>query len=102
VKSVFSNLMDNAIKYSPPGNTIRVSAGTVSPKGLEFSITNTCRPMSKADLDRLFNPFFRIPGQKASGTGLGLAIAKKQITRCKGNISADHNGREICLTVFIP
>jgi two-component system sensor histidine kinase CpxA len=102
VKSVFSNLMDNAIKYSLPGNTIRVSAGTVSPKGLEFSITNTCGPMSKEDLDRLFNPFFRIPGQKASGTGLGLAIAKKQITRCKGNISADHNGREICLTVFIP
>lgn len=102
VKSVFSNLMDNAIKYSPPGNTIRVSAGTVSPKGLEFSITNTCGPMSKEDLDRLFNPFFRIPGQKASGTGLGLAIAKKQITRCKGDISADHNGREICLTVFIP
>nr|WP_319392312.1 HAMP domain-containing sensor histidine kinase [uncultured Desulfobacter sp.] len=102
VKSVFSNLMDNAIKYSLPGNTIRVSAGTVSPKGLEFSITNTCGPMSKEDLDRLFNPFFRIPGQKASGTGLGLAIAKKQITRCKGRISADHNGREICLTVFIP
>jgi len=102
VKSVFSNLMDNAIKYSPPGNTIRVSAGTVSPKGLEFSITNTCAPMSQADLDRLFNPFFRIPGHKASGTGLGLAIAKKQVLRCKGTIHAEHTGREICLTVSLP
>ncbi|WP_020586278.1 HAMP domain-containing sensor histidine kinase [Desulfobacter curvatus] len=102
VKSVFSNLMDNAIKYSPPGNSIRVSAGTVSPKGLEFSITNTCAPMSQKDLDRLFNPFFRIPGQKASGTGLGLAIAKKQVLRCKGNIHAEHTGRTICLTVSLP
>lgn len=102
VKSVFSNLMDNAIKYSPPGKTIRVSAGTVSPKGLEFSITNTCAPMSQEDLDRLFNPFFRIPGQKASGTGLGLAIAKQQVLRCKGTIHAEHTGREICMSVYIP
>jgi len=102
VKSIFSNLMDNAIKYSPPGNTIRVSAGTVSPKGLEFSITNTCAPMSQEDLDRLFNPFFRIPGQKASGTGLGLAIAKNQALRCKGTIRAEHTGRKICLIVSLP
>lgn len=102
VKSVFSNLMDNAIKYSPSGKTIHVSAGTVSPKGLEFSITNTCAPMSQEDIDRLFNPFFRIPGQKASGTGLGLAIAKKQVLRCKGTIHAEHTGRKICLTVSLP
>ena len=102
LKSVFSNLMDNAIKYSPPGNTIHLSAGTVPPKGLEFSITNPCAPMNQEDLDRLFNPFFRIPGQKAPGTGLGLAIAKKQILRCKGTIHAEHTGREICLTVYLP
>ncbi len=102
VKSVFSNLMDNAIKYSAPGNTIHVSAGTVSPKGLEFSVTNPCAPMSQEDLDRLFNPFFRIPGQKAPGTGLGLAIAKKQVLRCKGTIRAEHTGQEICLTVSLP
>lgn len=102
VKSVFSNLMDNAIKYSPPGNTIHVSAGTVSSKGLEFSVTNPCAPMSQEDLDRLFNPFFRIPGQKAPGTGLGLAIAKKQVLRCKGTIRAEHTGQEICLTVSLP
>nr|WP_320189906.1 HAMP domain-containing sensor histidine kinase [uncultured Desulfobacter sp.] len=102
IKSVLSNLMDNAIKYSPPGNSIHVCAGTVSPKGLEFSVTNTCAPMRQEDLDRLFNPFFRIPGQKASGTGLGLAIAKKQILRCQGTIRAEHNGREICLAVYIP
>nr|WP_320015575.1 HAMP domain-containing sensor histidine kinase [uncultured Desulfobacter sp.] len=102
VKSIFTNLMDNAIKYSPPGNTIHVSAGTISPKGLEFSISNPCKPMSQEDIDRLFNPFFRIPGQKAPGTGLGLAIAKKQVLRCKGTIRAEHTGREICLTVFLP
>jgi signal transduction histidine kinase len=58
--------------------------------------------MSQEDLDRLFNPFFRIPGQKAPGTGLGLAIAKKQVRRCKGTIRAEHTGREICLTVYLP
>ena len=102
VKSIFTNLMDNAIKYSPPGNTIHVSAGTIPPKGLEFSISNPCKPMSQEDIDRLFNPFFRIPGQKAPGTGLGLAIAKKQVLRCKGTIRAEHTGREICLTVYLP
>ncbi|WP_321495664.1 HAMP domain-containing sensor histidine kinase [uncultured Desulfobacter sp.] len=102
VKSVLSNLMDNAIKYSRSGNTIHVSAGTVSPKGLEFSVSNPCPPMSQNDLDRLFNPFFRIPGQKAPGTGLGLTIAKKQVMRCKGTIRAEHNGREICMTVSLP
>jgi len=102
VKSVLSNLMDNAIKYSPPGNIIHVCAGTVSPKGLEFSIANPCEPISQKDLDRLFNPFFRVPGQKAPGTGLGLAIAKKQVMRCRGTIRAEHTGREICLTVSLP
>lgn len=41
------------------------------------SVKNAWALMSQNDLDRLFNPFFRIPGQKALGTGLGLAIAKK-------------------------
>ena len=58
VKSVFSNLMDNAIKYSPSGSTIRVCAGTVSPKGVEFAVTNPCAPMSQNDIDRLFQPVF--------------------------------------------
>ena len=102
LKSVFSNLMDNAIKYSPPGSTIHVSAGTVSPKCLEFSVTNPCPAMSQEDLDRLFNPYFRVPGQKAPGTGLGLAIAKKQVLRCKGTIRAEHTGQDICLTVSLP
>ncbi len=102
VKSIFSNLMDNAIKYTQPGSTIRISAGTVSPKGLEFSVSNPCPPISQEDLDRLFDPFFRLAGQQAKGTGLGLTIAKRHILRCKGQIQARHTGKEICLTVYLP
>lgn len=102
LKSVFSNLMDNAVKYTVPGNTIFISAESVLSKGLEFSVTNPGPPLSKTDLKKLFDPFFRLAGQNAPGSGLGLTITRKQVSRCKGKIWAENTPKGLCLSVSLP
>ena len=102
LKSVLANLLDNAVKYTDPGNTIFVTARSVQDRGLEFSVTNPGPALSGRDLKRLFDPFFRLAGQNAPGSGLGLTIAKKQVTRCRGTIAARNTDRGLRLWVTLP
>ncbi|WDP84019.1 MAG: HAMP domain-containing histidine kinase [Desulfobacter sp.] len=102
LKSVLSNLLDNAVKYTDSGKTIRVHARPGKKKGLKFSVTTPGKPLSKEDLDKLFNPFFRVSGQLAPGSGLGLTIAKKQVNRCQGKIQAQNTDQGLCLSVSLP
>lgn len=65
------NLLDNAIRYTPPGSDI---VATLAP-GL-CSVEDNGQGMSEADLQRLGERFWRPPGQHASGSGLGLSIVR--------------------------
>jgi len=102
LKSVLSNLLDNAVKYTVPGNTIFVSGRSCKDRGLEFSVTNPGTPLSAKNLEKLFDPFFRLEGQNAAGSGLGLTITKKQITRCRGKICARNTDKGLCFSVHLP
>lgn len=78
----FLNILINAMQAMPDGGLLSLSTGRQSAKGPVFvRITDTGIGMSKAKIDRIFNPFFT---DKNRGTGLGLAIAK--------NIIDSHNG----------
>lgn len=102
LKSILTNLMDNALKYTSPGGLIRIEAGPALARGLEFSITNTCQPLSDQDISMLFKPFFRVPGHEAVGSGLGLTIARKQAARCKGSLTAHQTVTGLCFRVVLP
>ncbi|MEH0021636.1 MAG: HAMP domain-containing sensor histidine kinase [Desulfobacter sp.] len=102
LRSVLSNLMDNAVKYTAPGETIVIRARSTTGTGLRFSVTNPCPPLSNKDLGLLFRPFFRVTGQKAPGSGLGLTIARKQLRRCRGKISARNTEAGLAFRVTLP
>jgi two-component system, OmpR family, sensor histidine kinase KdpD len=83
---VLTNLLENAVKFSPPGSPIRVSA-VGSPTTIRVTVEDRGPGISKDDRDRIFEPFERGLGG-AAGTGLGLAIAKAVITAHGGRIWA--------------
>lgn len=69
-------LLDNAVKFSPPGTSITV-AQQVTSKGWQVSITDHGCGIPPEDLPHIFDKFRTNRGQNPQGTGLGLAIAKE-------------------------
>ena len=90
LEEVFTNLIDNAIKYSRQGSvTIRQD---VKKNVVSTHIKDTGIGMSAAERDRLFQRFARIRNEKTqniSGTGLGLWITKQYVEKMKGRIYVD-------------
>lgn len=86
------NVLDNAIRYTPHGGSIRVLTGA-STKGLQLAVTDGGPGISEEDLGRLFHRFYR--GDEArsraeGGSGLGLAIAKSLVEAHDGRIWAEN------------
>lgn len=90
LQEVFTNLVDNAVKYSVRGEvTIYVKQ---SGKNKTFAVRDTGIGMSAEERKRLFQRFYRIKNDKTkeiSGTGLGLWIIKQYIEKMGGSISVD-------------
>jgi two-component system, NtrC family, sensor histidine kinase KinB len=81
---VFTNLVSNAIKYSPANGEITLSA-VHSGSDVEFTIADHGAGISEQHQARVFDRFFRVPGQEKTGAGLGLSIARE--------ITVAHGGR---------
>lgn len=79
LESVFSNLLSNAVRYTPAGGHISVRWWSDEEGGPTFAVTDDGPGIEPAHIPRLTERFYRVdPGRKASsgGTGLGLAIVK--------------------------
>ena len=87
-RTLFSVLLENALKYTPVGGMIRLSVRSGSRAVLESE--NTCGSIDPATLDRLFERFYRAPEHRAqqSGSGLGLSIAREITEMFGGTIRA--------------
>jgi two-component system, OmpR family, sensor histidine kinase KdpD len=88
IDQVVSNLMENAVKFSPPASPIFVSASGWD-GGIRVRVANAGEGIRKEDRERLFEPFVRGEGQTVPGTGLGLAIAKAIVVAHRGRIWID-------------
>jgi two-component system phosphate regulon sensor histidine kinase PhoR len=89
LQTVLSNLLDNAIQYSRPGDSIRISAATSPPGSVEITVADTGPGIAESHLPRLFERFYRVDAGRSreqGGTGLGLAIAKHLCAALGGNI----------------
>jgi two-component system, OmpR family, sensor histidine kinase KdpD len=81
LERVFSNLIENAVRYSPPDVPVRVSGGTGGGRVI-VRVTDRGRGIPAQQRGQVFEPFFR--GRDAGGgSGLGLAI-------CRGFVEANH------------
>ncbi|MBW1891499.1 MAG: HAMP domain-containing protein [Deltaproteobacteria bacterium] len=87
VQRMIANLIDNAIKYTPPGGKIDVTTG-IDPDGrVVISVKDTGIGISAKDLRQIFDRFFRCdPSRSKSGAGLGLSLAKAVAEAHKGSI----------------
>jgi two-component system phosphate regulon sensor histidine kinase PhoR len=93
IEQVLANLVHNAVKFTPRGGTVRLSA--VDDDGrVSFSVSDTGAGIEAADLDRVFERFYKADRARSSeGTGLGLAIAKHLVQSHGGRIEARSDGR---------
>jgi two-component system sensor histidine kinase SenX3 len=84
--TALSNLVENAIAYSPKGTPVSVSR-TVRGDDVAIAVTDRGIGIAKEDQERVFERFFRVDKARSratGGTGLGLAIVK--------HVAANHNG----------
>ena len=79
MEKVFSNLIGNAVKYSPSGAAIRIS-GHMESGQLEFSVENTGTHIPDESIPKLFDAFYRVEqsrSRKTGGSGLGLYVTQR-------------------------
>ena len=84
LQRMLSNILDNGVKYTPSGGKIKVSLTESESRDLVISVNDTGVGISKADLPRIFERFYRCDQSRSQpGTGLGLSLARA-IARAHG------------------
>jgi signal transduction histidine kinase len=99
LRIVFFNILNNAVKYSPPDGTIHVE-GAVKDGFVEIRIRDAGEGIAPADLPHIFEKHYRAPANKAAGSGLGLYIVRGIVMLHGGTVSADSSpgkGTTICV-----
>jgi len=89
LRQVVVNLIDNAIKYTPPGGTISVTSGIAHEKAF-LEVTDSGVGIPQEAIPYLFERFYRVDGARTrqlGGTGLGLAIVKSICTAFGGTVT---------------
>jgi two-component system, NtrC family, sensor histidine kinase KinB len=87
---VFGNLLTNALKHTSAGGRIHITA-EANDAWVRFIVSDTGEGIPKAFLSRIFEPFFRVPGQRevSLGAGLGLAIVKEIVEAHGGTVGVE-------------
>lgn len=102
IRQIVENLLSNALKFTNEGCiTLKVSYSGVR---LTFSVEDTGCGMSKAEQEKIFTEFTRLPGaQGQEGFGLGLSITRKLVELQDGEINVESTpGHGSCFSVIIP
>lgn len=101
---VFTNLVNNAIKFTPENGRICIRAGKKDQQ-LRISVEDTGMGIPAEELPKIFDRFYRVyrPGKEIPGTGLGLAIVHKIVMLHHGRIEVESElDKGTAITVFLP
>jgi signal transduction histidine kinase len=116
LRRVLNNVLDNAIKHSPPGGTIRVGVRLVDPDSslltgngvfagtryIQITVSDDGPGIPTEALERIFGRFERVD-QQGPGVGLGLAIVRSIIEMHHGKVWAESNpGKGACFHFILP
>ncbi len=91
LKQILTNLLTNAVKFTPSGGQVSLSV-SVSPEFVSFSVSDTGIGIPHEKIPLLFQPFVQVESgldRRYSGTGLGLAIVKRFTDLMNGNLSVE-------------
>ncbi|HEX6790379.1 MAG TPA: HAMP domain-containing sensor histidine kinase [Candidatus Krumholzibacteria bacterium] len=110
LKLVLLNLVENALKYSPAGTTVRVEAevsrdlrGASDGELLKLRVSDQGGGISSQDLKRVFRPFVRLADDTTDGAGLGLTLVRSLVDMCDGDVSVrSEPGKGTTVFVTLP
>ena len=95
LRAAFSNLLDNAVKYSDKEVQVSVSVSTLDDKRVAVRVSDKGIGIPSAQLKRIFKRFYRVPGRfmaRVKGTGLGLFIVHSVVKKHGGRVFAESPG----------
>lgn len=105
MEGIFTNLISNAIKYTPEGGKVRVALGEEG-GFVKATVSDTGIGIKKENLSRIFDKFYRVKSTETRqivGTGLGLSIVKSIVDAHLGSISVEsEEGNGTTFTVLLP
>ncbi|WP_081822083.1 ATP-binding protein [Acidocella facilis] len=108
---VFTNLLENALKYGKPGGRVTLSAGIAQDErfpagGVLVSVADEGAGIPREHIPRLTERFYRVDKGRSrhiGGTGLGLAIVKHVVSRHRGRLVIESElGQGSCFSVWLP
>jgi two-component system OmpR family sensor kinase len=88
LRLILNNAPDNAVRHTPAGGHVTIRLARQGDLGV-IEVVDTGPGIAKAELERVFEPFYRSPGSTGEGTGLGLAISRDAAERCGGSITLE-------------
>lgn len=102
IRQVFINIIDNAVKYSEPGDTVTIKASEKDGK-IEVSVKDTGCGIKESDLPRVKTKFYKA-NHTRRGSGIGLAVADEIMAMHGGSleISSEGEGKGTMVTVTLP
>lgn len=101
---IITELLNNACKYTPPGERIMVHVAT-GDEMATFTVTNSGAEIPKRELPYIFDKFYRVPSSdpwKQGGTGLGLALIKGLVQQLGGTIDVSSENNQTQFIVELP
>jgi two-component system, OmpR family, sensor histidine kinase VicK len=102
IRQVFSNLLDNAVKHSPPSSPVAVRM-ELDENAVVVHVSDEGPGLPAGELERIFERFVRGRGTNVAGTGLGLHICRQIVEAHHGRIWAESaEGRGATFTVQLP
>jgi hypothetical protein len=105
LERALANLVDNALRHTPPGGRVQVSLAASGPGRVELNICDSGEGIAPEHQRRIFERFYQVPGRRSGhgGAGLGLAITQRIVTLHGGTLSVQSEpGRGACFRLSLP
>lgn len=89
--AIVKNLVENAIRYTPPGGRVDLSA-SIREGAIELAVEDDGPGIPAPERERVLDPFYRVPGTEGVGSGLGLSIVRATVERLGGRLRLADGG----------
>lgn len=103
---VLCNLIDNGLKYSPPGTPVSLTLAAQSLNGMPgwmVTVSNSVEAESQIELDRIFEKYYRgKSARRVSGSGLGLYVVKGVVARLQGSVRFEREADILRCELWLP